>query len=130
MRSRPPRPLVPPTSRALYRMRAKAIEHAHQALEHLDRADEQLGPRGEQLVYAPGEVKLHAPKPFGARIACAGSNYADHAARMAANWACPKLSGDKTGDITSVIEPMESGDSGRWEATPLGPTATPLLPIR
>ena len=52
----------------------RVLDYAQQALEHLDKADDRLGPRGEKLVYAPGEVTLHAPKPLGARIACAGSN--------------------------------------------------------
>ncbi|HTW87396.1 MAG TPA: fumarylacetoacetate hydrolase family protein [Candidatus Binataceae bacterium] len=121
--------LVPPDLARFIECGPKTIEHAHKALEHLDRADEQVGPRGEQLVYAPGEVKLHAPKPFGARIACAGSNYADHAARMAANLGLqPKVSGDKSGDITSVIR--ANGIWGFWKvgSDPVGPDGDVVYP--
>ena len=121
--------LVPPDLARFIECGPKTIEHAHKALEHLGRADDQLGPRGEKLVYAPSEVKLHAPKPFGARIACAGSNYADHAARMAANLGLqPKVSGDKTGDITGVIR--ANGIWGFWKVggDPVGPDGDVVYP--
>lgn len=121
--------LVPPDLARFIECGPKTIEHAQKALEHLGRADDQLGPRGEKLVYAAGEVKLHAPKPFGARIACAGSNYADHAARMAANLGLqPKVSGDKSGDITSVIR--ANGIWGFWKvgADPVGPDGDVVYP--
>ncbi len=39
--------------------------------------------REENGVYARSEVQLHAPHVPGARIACAGGNFADHTAAMA-----------------------------------------------
>jgi 2-keto-4-pentenoate hydratase/2-oxohepta-3-ene-1,7-dioic acid hydratase in catechol pathway len=38
---------------------------------------------GEMLVYQAAAVRMHAPRPNNARIACAGGNFADHAAAMA-----------------------------------------------
>ena len=35
------------------------------------------------MVHPLAEVRLHAPRPDNARIACAGGNFADHAAAMA-----------------------------------------------
>src|SRR5262249_47478512 len=61
-----------------------ALENAQKAIDHLfTQAQERVGPRGEKLVYAADEVRLHAPRPDNARIACAGGNFADHAAAMA-----------------------------------------------
>jgi 2-keto-4-pentenoate hydratase/2-oxohepta-3-ene-1,7-dioic acid hydratase in catechol pathway len=61
----------------------RAREAAQTALDHLfDQAHDRLGPRGEILVHDAAEVHLHAPRPNGARIACAGGNFADHAAAM------------------------------------------------
>jgi 2-keto-4-pentenoate hydratase/2-oxohepta-3-ene-1,7-dioic acid hydratase in catechol pathway len=63
----------------------RAFDAAQTALDHLfGRAPDQLGPRGEKLVHEAAEVRLHAPRPNNARIACAGGNFADHAAAMAA----------------------------------------------
>jgi len=45
--------------------------------------DDQNGARGEPILFDAGKVKLHAPRPRGARVACAGGNFADHAAAMA-----------------------------------------------
>ncbi len=62
----------------------RTLENAEKALDHLaTQAQNQLGPRGETLVQQASAVKLHAPKPRGARVACAGGNFADHAAAMA-----------------------------------------------
>jgi acylpyruvate hydrolase len=62
----------------------RALEHAQKALDYLfDQAQNKFGPRGETLVFPGTEVRLHAPRPDNARIACAGGNFADHAAAMA-----------------------------------------------
>jgi 2-keto-4-pentenoate hydratase/2-oxohepta-3-ene-1,7-dioic acid hydratase in catechol pathway len=63
----------------------RALENAQKAVDYLfGQAQTQVGPRGEKLVYQLSEVKLYAPRPNNARIACAGGNFADHAAAMAA----------------------------------------------
>ena len=59
--------------------RAGSIDYLFQ------RAHDQLGPRGETIVHPIESVRLHAPRPQGARIACAGGNYADHHLAMAKN---------------------------------------------
>ena len=62
----------------------RALEAAQQALDYLfGQAQNQFGPRGEALVNRATEARLHAPRPNNARIACAGGNFADHAAAMA-----------------------------------------------
>ena len=62
----------------------RALEHAQKTLDHLfGQARDKFGPRGETLVYPAADVRLHAPRPNNARIACAGGNFADHAAAMA-----------------------------------------------
>src|SRR5262249_38328865 len=62
----------------------RAMDAAQTALDYLlGQAEERLGPRGESVVYEATEVRLHAPRPDNARIACAGGNFADHAAAMA-----------------------------------------------
>ncbi len=60
-----------------------ALDGAQAALDYLSgKAADQKGPRGEAIVFKQGEVKLHAPRPRGARVACAGGNFADHAGAM------------------------------------------------
>ena len=62
----------------------RALEAAQQALDYLfGQAQNQFGPRGEALVHRATDVRRHAPRPNNARIACAGGNFADHAAAMA-----------------------------------------------
>ena len=58
-----------------------ALDQAAKALDYLtNSAADKLGPRGEAIVSAA--VKLHAPRATAARVACAGGNFADHAAAM------------------------------------------------
>lgn len=62
----------------------RALDITKKAVEHLfDDAGDQIGANGEQLVFPASDVTLHAPRPRGARVACAGGNYAEHAAAMA-----------------------------------------------
>ncbi|HXQ51593.1 MAG TPA: fumarylacetoacetate hydrolase family protein [Stellaceae bacterium] len=64
---------------------AAALEGCEMALDHLlGRAQDQQGMLSETIVFAADAVRLHAPHPAGARIACAGANFADHAVAMAA----------------------------------------------
>jgi acylpyruvate hydrolase len=64
---------------------AQTLDNAQRALDYLfSEANNQLGPRGEKLVHPISEVRLHAPRATSAGVACAGSNYADHAVAMAA----------------------------------------------
>src|SRR5262245_26385553 len=61
-----------------------ALDAARRSIEHLfQNAHDKLGPQGETIVHPIETVRLHAPRPNGARIACAGGNYADHHLAMA-----------------------------------------------
>ena len=61
----------------------RALDHAAAAIEHLfGDTHDRLGANGETLVHAASDVRLHAPRPQGSRIACAGGNFADHLAGM------------------------------------------------
>jgi 2-keto-4-pentenoate hydratase/2-oxohepta-3-ene-1,7-dioic acid hydratase in catechol pathway len=72
-----------------------ALDSAQQALDHLFAgAQDQLGAAGERVVYDLAEVHLHAPRPAQARIACAGGNFADHAAAMMAKMSGGAVAGD------------------------------------
>ncbi len=62
----------------------RALDNAEAALDHLyNSAHDQAGCHGEQLIFNADEVRLHAPRPAGARVACFGGNFADHAQAMA-----------------------------------------------
>src|SRR6516165_1359910 len=72
--------LVPSDLARLIEAGPRALEHAEKALDYLVReAQKKLGLRGETLVYPTANVRLHDPRPYNARIACAGGNFADHA---------------------------------------------------
>ena len=60
----------------------RAINEAAYALYHLGRADDHKDPNGETVVHSMHNMKLHAPRPAGCRIACAGSNFTSHRERM------------------------------------------------
>jgi len=73
-------------------------------------------------------VTLQAPKPAAARVACAGGNYADHAAAMLA-----KLQGEPLMTREEATEQVRKmGVWGFWkvarEAT--GPDGEVLYPVR
>src|ERR1700741_448970 len=73
--------LVPSDLARLIEGGPRGLEHAQKALDHLfGQAQDKFGSRGEALVYPAADVRLHAPRPKNARIACAGGNFADHAA--------------------------------------------------
>ena len=76
--------LVPSDLARLIESGPRALEHAQKALDYLfGQAQDKFGTRGETLVHPAADVRLHAPRPNNARIACAGGNFADHAAAMA-----------------------------------------------
>ena len=60
----------------------QALDNTEVALEHLANIGGE-GIQGEQLVFKSDSVKLHAPRAAGARVACAGGNFAEHAEAMA-----------------------------------------------
>ncbi len=62
---------------------ARAVDGAHRAVEYLTtKATDQRGLRGERLVEAMGDVKIHAPYARRARIMMAGGNFIIHSQGM------------------------------------------------
>jgi acylpyruvate hydrolase len=81
----------------------RALEAGQQALDYLfGQALNQFGPRGEALVHGATDVRLHAPRPNNARIACAGGNFADHAAAMAVKMRGRAYEGDPHQEIRNA----------------------------
>jgi acylpyruvate hydrolase len=101
---------------------ARFIEGGPRTLETVQKAidylfvdvQNQQGIRGERIIQPSSEVTLHAPLPAGARIACAGGNFADHAAAMAARGRNPDAK-PFTGDATAEIR--KGGIWGFWKIT-------------
>lgn len=92
--------LVPSDLARLIEGGPRALENAQKALDYLfGQAHDKQGPRGEVLVRPAAEVKLHAPRPKDARIACAGGNFADHAAAMAVKMRGKPYEGDAREEI-------------------------------
>jgi 2-keto-4-pentenoate hydratase/2-oxohepta-3-ene-1,7-dioic acid hydratase in catechol pathway len=81
----------------------RALEAAQTALDYLSgQAQDKFGPSGERLVHEQATVRLHAPRPNGARIACAGGNFADHAAAMAVKMRGRAYEGDAYQEIRNA----------------------------
>jgi 2-keto-4-pentenoate hydratase/2-oxohepta-3-ene-1,7-dioic acid hydratase in catechol pathway len=81
----------------------RALGAAQQALDYLfGQAQDKFGPRGETLVHRAEDVRLHAPRPNNARIACAGGNFADHAAAMAVKMRGRPYEGDAYQEIRNA----------------------------
>ena len=95
----------------------RALDDAQKAIEYLSgKAHDQKDPRGEALVMPAASVHLHAPRPNGNRIACAGSNFTSHRDRMSAR---------------SGREPRAPFIWGFWKVSdPVGPDADVIYPQR
>jgi len=92
--------LVPSDLARLIEGGQRALEAARTALDYLlGEAQDKFGLRGETLVHQAAEVRLHAPRPNNARIACAGGNFADHAAAMAVKMRGRPYEGDAHQEI-------------------------------
>jgi 2-keto-4-pentenoate hydratase/2-oxohepta-3-ene-1,7-dioic acid hydratase in catechol pathway len=90
----------------------RALDAAQTAIDYVfGEAQDKLGPRGERLVHEISNVRLHAPRPNNARIACAGGNFADHAAAMAVKMRGRPYEGDAYQEIR---------DAGFWGFWKLG----------
>jgi 2-keto-4-pentenoate hydratase/2-oxohepta-3-ene-1,7-dioic acid hydratase in catechol pathway len=74
--------LVPADLLRLIESGRRAIDDAQASLEHLKNAADDKDHRGESVTYDAAKVKIHAPRPAGTRIACAGSNFQSHRERM------------------------------------------------
>ena len=67
--------LVPSDLAQLIEGGKRALDDAQKALEHLaSKAQSLTGVNGEAIVFPASTVKIHAPRPNGTRMACAGSN--------------------------------------------------------
>ena len=119
--------LVPPDLARLIEGGPRALEYAQKALDYLFRqAQDKFGPRGEKLVYPAADVRLHAPRPNNARIACAGGNFADHAAAMAVKMRRRPYEGDAHQEI------RKAGFWGFWKLAReiVGPDGELVYPDR
>jgi len=75
--------LVPSDLAALIENGPAAVERAQAALDYLfERAADRNDLRGAPLVLPAQEQQIHAPRPHGTRMACAGSNFTTHRERM------------------------------------------------
>jgi 2-keto-4-pentenoate hydratase/2-oxohepta-3-ene-1,7-dioic acid hydratase in catechol pathway len=107
--------LAPPDLARFIEGGARVIDQAQKAIDYLfSEVHDQQGTRGERLIFPASEVILHAPLPAGARIACAGGNFADHAAAMANRRPNPDVK-PFTGD--PVAEIRKTGIWGFWKIT-------------
>ena len=98
---------------------SRTLENAQAAIDHLfGDTHDQLGANGETLVQPVSEVRLHAPRPEGSRIACAGGNFADHLAGMAAMGLLPGAGAMSIEQATARIR-----DNGIWGFWKVGRTA-------
>jgi len=119
--------LVPSNLARLIEGGPRALEHAQKALDYLfAQAQDKNGPRGERLVYPATDVRLHAPRPDNARIACAGGNFADHAAAMAVKMRRRPYEGDAYQEI------RKAGFWGFWKLAReiVGPEGELVYPDR
>src|SRR5205823_5402940 len=94
---------VPSDLACLIEAGPRALDNAAEALDYLfGAAHDQKDPRGAALVYPAAAVHMHAPRPTGARIACAGGNFADHAAAMAEKMQRKPYTGDARAQIRNA----------------------------
>ena len=105
----------------------RTLDYARTAIDYLfNQALDQRDRRGTQLVYSLADTRLHAPRPNGARIACAGGNFADHAAAMAEKMQRKPYAGDAHAQIRN------NGIWGFWKVNRavLGPEGEIVYPKR
>lgn len=107
-----------------------ALENAQKAVDYLfGQAQTKSGEHGETLIHEQTEVAIHAPLPNGARVACAGANFADHALAMAV-----KMQGNKPGPTLTLEKAREQqrkeGIRGFWKVgkDPVGPDGDVIYP--
>lgn len=79
----------------------------------LDRVEEAFGKADGDAVIAADGVRLHAPRARGARVACAGGNFAQHAIAMAQRRAERGEANPIEGDATEYVR--SRGFWGFWK---------------
>ena len=105
----------------------RALDHAEKAIDYLfGAAQDARDPLGAPTVFPAHEVRLHAPCPAGARLACAGGNFADHAAAMAERMHGKPFEGDAQARVRNA------GIWGFWKVVHdvLGPDGEIAYPER
>ncbi|HLH77170.1 MAG TPA: fumarylacetoacetate hydrolase family protein [Candidatus Binataceae bacterium] len=119
--------LVPSDLARLIEAGQPALDRINQAVDYLQRASDQLDPRGEPVVHKLSAVRLHAPRPHASRVACAGGNFADHAIAMAA-----KIRGQTISASDAKAEIRKAGIWGFWKVDrrSMGPEAELIYPAR
>ena len=109
----------------------KSLDYTQQAITYLNEsAMEQTGLRGQKIIFPEDQVNLHAPRAAGARVACAGGNFAEHAAAMAER---AKERGERPPMEGSPLEYVKSrGFWGFWKVDreSLGQNGKILYPER
>jgi 2-keto-4-pentenoate hydratase/2-oxohepta-3-ene-1,7-dioic acid hydratase in catechol pathway len=108
------------------------IEGSDESIREAQRAVAEAGkvPDEERGVYAIRDVQLHAPHVPGARVACAGGNFADHAAAMAQRTGKNEFA---SLDLKTIAERLRaSGIWGFWKVgrDAAGPGADIVYPAR
>ena len=110
---------------------ARALEYTEKAVEYLfGSAADRSGPGGETIVFPADGVTLHAPRAANSKIACAGGNFADHAAAMAERAAARGDMRAFEGDPREAIR--NTGIWGFWKIDPnsVGPDGEVIYPER
>ena len=101
-------PAIPPTLEAFIEAGKAGIAAAGSAIARSSRT----GPDGRTVIPVR-ETKLHAPHVRGARICCAGGNFADHTAAMASRRTDVKHFGS---DLAEIARDMrQRGIWGFWK---------------
>lgn len=124
---------VPPDLARFIEAGEAALEAASRSIEYLlQRASDRRGPAQETIAFPLETTQLHAPRPNGARIACAGGNYADHHLAMARN---RPGGGKEAADLTLqgvAASIRKAGFWGFWKVdrTCLGPGGELHYPAR
>lgn len=101
---------LPPELQAFLEEGISAVNSAREAIDYVEKSVEKgiAGPKGEKIVFKPDEVRIRAPLPsLAARIACAGSNFYDHAAGGAS------MRGVKV-TIDDIKRDVEAGKHEPW----------------
>ena len=105
----------------------RTLDSAAKALDYLlAEAQDRRDRRGMLLVHPLSETRLHAPRPDGARIACAGGNFADHAAAMAERMQGKPFTGDAHAQL------RDNGIWGFWKVhrACVGPDGDVVYPAK
>lgn len=105
----------------------RSLDNAGKALDYLfGEAEDQRDRRGMAVAHPAAETRLHAPRPAGARIACAGGNFADHAAAMAEKMQRRPFTGDARAQIRNA------GIWGFWKVhrAVVGPDGQVVYPAK